>query len=97
MAVIDPYKTTTFSATGARDADTGSDSVYVDGTTISTYTGTIPPTCRAIYVNVAGNLIVTMADGGSVVVFQNVVAGSVLPIQVSKIHASTSADVIALF
>lgn len=96
MAVIDPYKTTTFSATGARDADTGSDSVFVDGTTVAGYTG-IPPTCRAIYVNVAGNLIVTMADGGSVVVFQNVVAGSVLPIQVSKIHASTSADVIALF
>ena len=96
MAVIDPYKTTTFSATGARDADLGSDSVYVDGTTISGYTG-IPPTCRAIYVNVAGNLQVTMADGTANVIFQNVVAGSVLPIQASVIHAATTADVIALF
>ena len=96
MAINDPYKITTFSATRARDADTGSDSVFVDGTATSGYTG-IPPTCRAIYVNVAGNLIVTMADGSSVVAFQNVVAGSVLPIQVSKIHAATTADVIALF
>ena len=96
MAINDPYEITTFSATGARDAHTGSNTSYVDGTPISGYTG-IPPTCRAIYVNVAGNLIVTMADGSSLVVFQNVVAGSVLPIQVSRIHAETTADVIALF
>lgn len=37
-----------------------------------------------IYVGVAGDLKVTM-DGGQTVVFQNVPAGSVLPIRVSRI------------
>lgn len=96
MAVLDPFKTSTFSATGANE-DAQSDTLYVDGTTISGYTG-IPPTCRAVYVGGAGDLKVDMADG-STVTLEGVLAGSILPIQVSKIYATgTSAtNIHALF
>lgn len=53
---------------------------------------------RGIYVGGAGNLTVDMADGGSVT-FVGVLAGSLLPIQVTKVYASgTSAtSIVALY
>jgi hypothetical protein len=38
MAVLDPFKTSTFSATGANE-DAQSDTLYVDGTTLKSRHG----------------------------------------------------------
>lgn len=53
--------------------------------------------CRALYVGVGGNLSVQMADGGAAV-FANVPAGSILPVQCSRVNASTTASsILALY
>lgn len=46
-------------------------------------------TSRALYVGGAGNLVVTMAGGGDVT-FSAVPAGSILPIRVSRVKATTT-------
>jgi hypothetical protein len=45
---------------------------------------------RALFVGGTGNLTVTMGSG-SVVTFTNVAAGSILPISVTRVAASTTA------
>jgi hypothetical protein len=45
---------------------------------------------RALYVGGTGNLTVTM-DSGFVVTFTNVAAGSIIPISVVRVAASTTA------
>ena len=53
-------------------------------------------TSRALYVGVAGDLVVTMAGGGDAT-FKNVAAGSFLPIRVTVVKAATTAtDILAL-
>ncbi len=52
---------------------------------------------RAIYVGTAGDLVVTMADGGNDITFKNVPAGSLLPIRVSRVKTSTASNIEALF
>jgi hypothetical protein len=53
-------------------------------------------TSRALYVGVAGDLVVTMAGGGDAT-FKNVAAGSFLPIRVTMVKAATTAtDILAL-
>lgn len=54
--------------------------------------------CRALYVGVGGNLSVQMADGGAAV-FQNVPAGSFLPVQCSRVNAAstTASSILALY
>ena len=96
MAVIDTYSTDTFSAKGANE-DCQSDTLFVDGTTISGYVG-IPPTCRAVYIGGAGNVKVDMADG-STVTFEAVPVGTFMPIQVRKVYATgtTATNIHALF
>ena len=47
----------------------------------------LPFVSRALYVGQAGALSVEMADGGFVT-FENVPAGSMLPIRVAKVRAS---------
>lgn len=44
---------------------------------------------RALYVGGAGNLVVTMAGGGDVT-FTAVPAGSILPIRVSRVKATST-------
>tara|TARA_A100001015_G_C15041938_1_gene740327 strand:- start:1345 stop:1638 length:294 start_codon:yes stop_codon:yes gene_type:complete len=88
MAINDPYEITTFSATGARQLANGSNTTFVDGTTVAGYTG-IPPTCRALYIGTGGNMQVTMADGATVQFF-NIADGTLLPIQVSRVYVTNT-------
>lgn len=85
MPFKDQFSEKTFSATHAKE-DAQSDTLYVDGSTISGFTGTIPAT-RAVYVGGAGDLKVTMASG-TTLTLEGVLAGSVLPIQVQQIFAT---------
>jgi hypothetical protein len=54
---------------------------------------------RALYIGGAGNLTVDMADGGSSVLFVGVPAGTLLPIQVTRIYATatTATSIVALY
>ena len=54
---------------------------------------TFKPTA-GVFVGGAGNLVVTMADGGPDVTFSNVPAGRVVPIMVVKVKAATTATLI---
>lgn len=85
-----------FSATDAIE-DPASDVSFVDGTVVDGHADQ-PHVCRAVYVGGAGDLKVTMAQGGEVI-FHGVVAGSMLPIQCSRIHATdtTATNIVALF
>lgn len=58
----------------------------------------VQPT-RALYVGGAGNITVDMADGGPSVLFVGVQAGTVLPIQVTRIYATatTATNIVALY
>jgi hypothetical protein len=56
---------------------------------------TILETTRALYVGGTGDVAVVMADGGNAVTFSAVPAGSILPVQVTKVmSANTSATLI---
>ena len=54
---------------------------------------------KAIYVGVAGNLVVTLVDDASSVTFVGVQAGSVLPIRPKRVHATstTASSLLALY
>lgn len=55
-------------------------------------------TCRAIYVGGAGNI--SIVDGaGTTVVFSNLTAGSILPVQTARINATatTATLIVALY
>lgn len=56
-------------------------------------------TTRAVYVGGAGNMVVTMAGGGSNVTFTGIPAGSLLPIRVSRIlsTSTTATSIVALY
>ena len=52
---------------------------------------------RALYIGSGGDLVVDMAGTGESVTFANVAPGSVLPISVTRVYAtSTAADIVAL-
>ena len=52
---------------------------------------------RGVFVGTTGDLTVTMADGHDAV-FVNIASGTIVPIQVSKIKAATTAtDILALY
>lgn len=58
------------------------------------------PCTRALYVGTGGNVSVIMGDGqnGSAVTFSNVPTGVILPIQVVKVMAATTAsNILALY
>lgn len=52
---------------------------------------TVLTTTRALFVGGAGNLSVVMAGDGATVVFTGVIAGTYLPIRVTKVLAATTA------
>jgi len=58
----------------------------------------LPVLTRAVYIGVAGNLSVELADG-DVVAFQNLPAGTILPIRVAKARATgtTAGGLVALW
>lgn len=55
--------------------------------------------CRGLYVGVTGNVAVVTARGGSAVTFVAVPAGSILPVQCSKVMSTntTATSIVALF
>jgi hypothetical protein len=72
-------------------------SAYSANTLTPNDSGTLLTT-RALYIGAAGDLKVTMAYG-DIVTFVAVPAGSILPIQVTRVFAtgSTAASIIALY
>lgn len=72
-----------------------------DDTASATRAATVSPDqditpCRALWVGVQGNLVVTMAGNDAPVTFANAIG--VMPICVKRIEASTTADaIIALY
>lgn len=52
-----------------------------NGTTFSTR-------CRAVYIGGAGNITVDVADGGTNLAFNGVVAGSILPVRVKRVYST---------
>lgn len=54
---------------------------------------------RAVYVGGAGNMVVTMAGGGSNVTFTGIQAGSILPIRVSRVlsTSTTATSIVAIY
>lgn len=59
---------------------------------------TVLPTTRALWVGIAGNVAVVMSDDQNSITFVGVQAGSILPIQVTKVLATgtTATNIIAL-
>ena len=60
---------------------------------------TVLPTTRGLYAGVAGNVAVTMSDNQNSVTFVGVQAGSILPVQVTKVLATgtTATNILALY
>jgi len=56
------------------------------------------PTTRGLYVGGAGDVAVTMAEDGNNVTFVGVLAGSILPVQVTKVLSTgtTATNIVAL-
>lgn len=53
---------------------------------------------RALYIGGAGNLVVDMLGGQNDVAFNNVAAGTILPITVKRVKAaSTVSDIVAIW
>lgn len=59
---------------------------------------TVLPTTRALYIGTAGNVAVVMADDQNSVTFVAVMAGSILPVQVTKVLATgtTASNIVAM-
>lgn len=55
--------------------------------------------CKSLYVGGAGNIVVHMAGDDAQVTFVGVVAGSILPIQVARVRATstTATNIVALY
>ena len=55
--------------------------------------------CRAIYVGTTGDVAVTTRDRGTAVTFVGVPAGTILPVQCSKVMSTntTASDIVALY
>jgi hypothetical protein len=56
-------------------------------------------TCRALYIGATGDVSVETADPGVTLVFKNAQAGSILPVQVTRVNATgtTATNIIALY
>jgi hypothetical protein len=56
----------------------------------------LPVVSRAIYVGGAGNLVVTMLGGGDIT-FTAVLAGTIIPIRVTRVKTSTATALVNLY
>lgn len=80
------------------DYRSGLDSPAANAVAVTKSDSTVLTTTRALYVGGAGNLTVTMAGSGADVVFEDVLAGSLLPLRVTKVKAATTATkIVALW
>ena len=65
--------------------------------TVTPSDSTVIEITRGVFVGTAGDLTVTMADGHDAV-FVNIASGAIVPIQVSKVKAATTAsNILALY
>lgn len=77
----------------------GLDSPASDGLAVTPHDSTDLTTAgRALYVGVAGN-VALVTTAGTVLTFVGVLAGSILPVRVSRVNSTntTATDMIALF
>lgn len=53
--------------------------------------------CRALYIGGTGNVVLQMPDREEVVTFNNVLAGTILPVSARRVMAATTAtNIVAL-
>lgn len=69
------------------------------GVAVTKSDSTILETTRALYVGGAGDVAVIWADGGSAVTLSSVPAGTILPVQVTKVMSTntTATNIVALY
>lgn len=62
-------------------------------------TTTLAAVSRALYVGVAGNVSVQMAGVGTAIVFTGVLAGTILPIRITRVNSTstTATNMVALY
>ena len=80
------------------DRSSGLESPGYDAASITPDDGAdLPTSSRAIYVGASGDLVVTMVGGGTVTL--TAVPVGILPIRVSRVHATgtTAADLVAVW
>lgn len=67
------------------------------GVAVTPSNSTVIPTTRALYVGVGGSVAVTDINGS--VTYANVLAGTVLPVQVSQVLSTgtTASSIVALY
>ena len=54
--------------------------------------------CRALYIGGTGNVVLQMPDREEVVTFNNVLAGTILPVSARRVLAATTAtNIVALY
>lgn len=69
------------------------------GVAVTKSDATVLETTRALYIGGAGDVAVIFADGGSAVTLAGAVAGSILPVQVTKVMSTntTATSIVALY
>ncbi len=68
------------------------------GVAVTKSDSTILETTRALWVGGVGDVAVVFADGGSAVTIVAVPAGTLLPVQVTKVmNATTATSIVALY
>jgi hypothetical protein len=78
---------------------TGLDSPCSNAVAVTPHDSTdLSQTSRALFVGGAGNLVAVMA-GGSTVTFTGVVAGSILPIRVTRVNSTntTATSIVSIY
>jgi len=69
------------------------------GVAVTKSDSTVLETTRGLYIGGAGDVAVVFADGGSAVTLSGATAGSVLPVQVTKVMSTntTATLIVALY
>lgn len=69
------------------------------GVAVTKSDSTVLETTRALYIGGAGDVAVVFADGGSAVTLAGALAGSILPVQVTKVMSTstTATNIVALY
>lgn len=69
------------------------------GVAVTKSDATILPTTRALYIGGAGDVAVVFADGGSAVTLAGALAGTILPVQVTKVMSTntTATNIVAFY
>lgn len=62
-------------------------------------TNALSATSRALYIGGAGDIKIDLADSGSAITFVGVPAGTILPVQATRVYSTgtTATSIVALF